>query len=328
MSLTRRLVFGSNPRRTAIRVLVLALVSFVTFGWILIPIRAEGVSMQPTYQSGTLHLVNRLAFLFRPPARGDVVAIRLAGPHVLYVKRVVGLPGERLKISAGQLYVNGVSLDEPYVRIRRSWEMEEVTLTPREYLVIGDNRGQSDLGRVDVGKIASMVVFLMGGGRAVRIVGVIAAIGVAAVAWRLWWPRATTASSAAILQALCDEVNASTTDGIGSVARAAAIGSYFTVDVVVDLGQGTALINGRDTLMGMAARLQPRTAAFRLKLDDVDVQVHPGNAVADVSLTASFIRRSVSTGEESIDAREFGLVISKADGAWRISHLTAVDTLK
>ncbi len=163
MSLTRRLVFGSNPRRTAVRVLVLAAVSFVTFRWVLMPIRAEGISMLPTYHSGSLNLVNRLAFVYAKPQRGDIIAIRLAGPHVLYVKRVVALPGERFSMVQGQAYIDGAPLIEPYVRERRPWDVHEVTLTSREYYVIGDNRGMRasdhDFGRVDVTRIVGRVIF-------------------------------------------------------------------------------------------------------------------------------------------------------------------------
>ena len=53
-------------------------------------------------------------------------------------------------------------------------------------------------------------------------------------------------------------MNASTKDGLGTALRAAQIGSYFTEDAVVELGEGAAPIKGRDTLMGMVARLQPR----------------------------------------------------------------------
>jgi len=159
VSLLRRVVFGTNPRRTAVRVLVLAGVSFVTFGWILIPIRAEGPSMLPTYQSGTLHLVNRLAFTMTSPERGDIVAIRLAGPHVFYVKRIVGLPGERISIVGGQVHINGSRLLEPYVRVRRAWDQDSVTLASSEYFVIGDNRQASDFGRVDRSKIEGKVVY-------------------------------------------------------------------------------------------------------------------------------------------------------------------------
>ena len=59
MSLTRRLIFGSNPRRTVVRVLVLAAVSFITFRWVLIPIRAEGISMLPGSLSEAVDVMER-----------------------------------------------------------------------------------------------------------------------------------------------------------------------------------------------------------------------------------------------------------------------------
>ena len=162
-SLTRRIVFGRDPRRTLVRVLVLAFLSFIIFKWILIPIRAEGISMEPTYRSGSLNLVNRLAYRYRTPQRGDIVAIKLAGPHVLYVKRIIGLPGEHLAIERGQVYINGAPLAEAYVKNRRGWDIPEVALTPREYFVIGDNRGMRaadhDFGRVDVSRILGKVIF-------------------------------------------------------------------------------------------------------------------------------------------------------------------------
>lgn len=163
MSLAHRIVFGANPRRTVVRILVLATVSFVTFHWVLIPVRTQGISMRPTYESGTLNAFNRLAFVRRGPARGDIVAIRLAGPHVVYVKRIIGLPGERLEIVQGQVHINGTPLVEPYVRNRQLWNVPEVTLTNAEYYVIGDNRGMRasdhDFGRVDARRILGRIVF-------------------------------------------------------------------------------------------------------------------------------------------------------------------------
>lgn len=162
-SFFRRLVFGADPRRTSVRVVVLATLSFIIFKWVLIPIRAEGISMEPTYRSGSLNLVNRLAYRYRKPERGDIVGIKLAGPHVLYVKRIIGLPGEHLSIERGQVYINGAPLNEPYVKNRRGWDVAEVTLTAREYFVIGDNRGMRasdhDFGRVDVSRILGRVIF-------------------------------------------------------------------------------------------------------------------------------------------------------------------------
>ena len=155
----------------------------------------------------------------------------------------------------------------------------------------------------------------------------LAVLAAAVVAWR---SRASPDERAitARLEALRTEVNASTHDGFGTAARAAEIGSYFTEDAIVELGRGSPPISGRDTLMGMVARLQPRTAAFRLDLDDVTVEGVPGGGAADVLLTASFVRRSISTGEESLDAHEYALVMTKADGVWRIARITAIDTLR
>jgi signal peptidase I len=159
----RQILFGRNPRRTTVRVLLLILASIVIFRWVLIPVRTDGISMEPTYESGRINLVNRLAYLSSSPARGDVVAIRLAGLHVLYIKRIVALPGERVSIAGGEVRIDGVPLSEPYVHYRRAWELLEVQLGPAEYFVVGDNRGMAaadhTFGRIDAFRIVGRVVF-------------------------------------------------------------------------------------------------------------------------------------------------------------------------
>jgi signal peptidase I len=91
------------------------------------------------------------------------VAIRLAGPHVLYVKRIVGLPGERVAIVDGIVQIDGEPLIEPYVARRQPWNYREVTVGPREYFVVGDNRGMRigdhDFGRVDARRIIGKLLF-------------------------------------------------------------------------------------------------------------------------------------------------------------------------
>jgi hypothetical protein len=162
--------------------------------------------------------------------------------------------------------------------------------------------------------------------RAVRITLAVLAAVLAAFAWRTLMPS-EEGQIRRRLNGFVDDFNEGTTDGLGLVARAAKIGSYFTEDVVVDLGPGTAQINGRETLMGMAARLQPRTAAFTVAIEDLTVTVNDdGTAIA--SLTGTFRRKSLASGEESIDAREFALVLRKTDGEWRVARVTAVDTLR
>ncbi len=163
VSLPRRLILGRDPRRTLLRVAVLALVSFLTFGWLLTPVRVHGISMEPAYRDRGFNFVNRVVYTVRSPARGEVVAIRLAGPRVLYVKRIIGLPDERVAIVEGIIQINGVPLVEPYVRARQAWNYAEVTVGPGEYFVIGDNRdmgaGDHEFGRVDVRRILGRLVF-------------------------------------------------------------------------------------------------------------------------------------------------------------------------
>jgi signal peptidase I len=81
----------------------------------------------------------------------------------VYVKRIVGLPGDRIAIRDGFVHINGAVLPEPYVRHRKPWNVEEVTLEAREYFLIGDNRGMNaadhEFGRADAARIVGPVLF-------------------------------------------------------------------------------------------------------------------------------------------------------------------------
>lgn len=158
----RRAIFGANPRRTMARIVALVAGAYIVFGHLLIPVRGEGPSMLPTLQDGQLLFVNTLAYVAGAPRRGDIVGISLAGRRVLYVKRIIGLPGERLRIDAGTVLIDGVPLDEPYVERRRPWEVGEVALGDDEYLVIGDNRGMAarnhDFGKARRERIIGRVI--------------------------------------------------------------------------------------------------------------------------------------------------------------------------
>jgi signal peptidase I len=160
----RTLVIGARPRRTIIRAAALIALAYVLFGHVLIPVRGEGPSMQPTLHDGQLTFVNRLAYWRSEPTRGDIVAISLAGRRVLYIKRIVGMPGDRVGIRAGIVYVNDVVLDEPYVQRRRGWNVPETALADGEYLMIGDNRSmpmwQHDFGKARRERIVGQVVRL------------------------------------------------------------------------------------------------------------------------------------------------------------------------
>lgn len=162
--------------------------------------------------------------------------------------------------------------------------------------------------------------------RTLAIVLTIAAL--AGAAWFLVAPADPGAPVRARLEALAGMVNKSTVDGLGPEARSAELGTFFTDDVDVELGSGAAPIHGRATLMGMAARLQPRTAAFQIKFQDVSVTMGDDGQTASVHLTAEFIRRALATGDESLDAREFMLGMRRVGTDWQIAKVTAISTLQ
>ena len=159
----RTLLLGSDPRTTLIRAAALIASAVIVFGYILLPMRLQGISMLPTYNDGAFNFANRLAYLGRPPARGDVVAIRMAGPSVMYVKRIVGLPRERVEILMGVVMINGQPLVEPTVVNGSPWNLPAVTLGDEEYFVIGDNRAMEmqihDFGRASRDRIIGKMLF-------------------------------------------------------------------------------------------------------------------------------------------------------------------------
>lgn len=134
------LAVGRNLRVTLLRAVVLVVLCAVTFTLILIPMRVTGISMEPTYLDNQKNFINRSAYYFSQPRRGDVVGIRTTGLRVMYLKRIVALPGETFRMQRGVVYINGEPLDEPYLGKRSRWNHPETALDVDEYLVIGDNR--------------------------------------------------------------------------------------------------------------------------------------------------------------------------------------------
>ncbi len=119
----RIVLIGRNPKVTLARIAVLIVSCFIIFKFILLVIRIEGISMLPTYQDGSIHCVNRVAYLWHKPQRGDVISIRLAGAHVMYMKRIIGLPGETIGFANGRVRINGQALDEPYIKFFCDWNL-------------------------------------------------------------------------------------------------------------------------------------------------------------------------------------------------------------
>ena len=131
---------GRNLQYTLIRLVILVVASVIAFHIVMLPIRVTGISMEPTYKDRAINFVNRFAYWHHEPQRGDVVGIRFAGIHDMYLKRIVGLPGETVGFENGHVVVNGNVLEEPYETNSCDWQVPPVQLAPDEYYVVGDNR--------------------------------------------------------------------------------------------------------------------------------------------------------------------------------------------
>lgn len=104
----------------------------------------EGSSMEPNFHDGQRLFISRFEYMLGAPARGDVVVIRNPDNpnHPDLIKRVVGLPGETVTIEFGEVYINGLRIDEPYVSALPRYS-GSFTLGSDEYFVLGDNRVNS-----------------------------------------------------------------------------------------------------------------------------------------------------------------------------------------
>ncbi len=125
------------------------LLSYLMVALGLVRISMVGDSMQPILKDGDAIVVNKMSFLFSKPKRNDVIVFKQNGDEHSYynVKRVIGLPGEKIQIKEGSVYINGEKLKEKIkVDLMTSGGIadEEIHLDAREYFVLGDNRNASE----------------------------------------------------------------------------------------------------------------------------------------------------------------------------------------
>lgn len=123
-----------------------------------------GVSMEPTLFNGQQILINRFGYKLTSPQRGDIIVFRPGGNQNAhyYVKRVVALPGEKVQIIDGQLYVDGVLEDnENYDKMEEAGIAEnEIILKNDEYFVLGDNRNISEDSRSgNIGPVNKVTIY-------------------------------------------------------------------------------------------------------------------------------------------------------------------------
>lgn len=119
--------------------------------------QVSGHSMAPHIASGEYVLINTFAYRIAPPKRGDIVAFRGDDARAVFIKRVVGLPGERVRIDRGVVSIDGRPLREPYVRFIDNRSFGDTVVPAHSVYVLGDNRADSEdsrfFGPVDDGRL-------------------------------------------------------------------------------------------------------------------------------------------------------------------------------
>jgi signal peptidase I len=105
-----------------------------------------GSSMQPNFQEGERVVANKVVYKLHEPERGDVIVFHPPGNHQQedYIKRIIALPGETIEVNEGVVYVDGLPLDEPYIKQPPSYTYTVETVPDNEYFVLGDNRNNSN----------------------------------------------------------------------------------------------------------------------------------------------------------------------------------------
>ena len=147
--------------------IVSAAASVLIITFLYQPVRVEGTSMLPRLEDRDRLFINKFVYHISAIERGDVVVFHYPrDPEKSYIKRVIGLPGDRITIDRGQVRLNGSLLRESYVPLmyKDSRSMAEIVVPPETYFMMGDHRSISsdsrEFGPVDRSLIYGKAVFI------------------------------------------------------------------------------------------------------------------------------------------------------------------------
>jgi signal peptidase I len=148
-------------------VLISVAVSVLIIMFLYQPVRVEGTSMLPRLEDRDRLFINKFVYHFEAIHRGDVVVFHYPrDPEKSYIKRVIAVPGDRLRIDHGRVYLNGKLLREPYVpdQYRDTRSMPDMVIPEDEFFMMGDHRSISsdsrEFGPVDRDLIYGKAVFV------------------------------------------------------------------------------------------------------------------------------------------------------------------------
>lgn len=156
----------SAPERNSLRLwlrdlLISVAASFMIITFVYQPVRVEGTSMQPELRDQDRLFINKFAYRFESISRGDVVVFHYPNdPSKSYIKRVIALPGDTIRIDEGRVYVDSKRIAEPYVplRFRDDRSMAKMVVPENAYFVMGDHRSISSDSR-DFGAVPRHFIY-------------------------------------------------------------------------------------------------------------------------------------------------------------------------
>ncbi len=129
----------------ALYLVTVVLIALFIRTFIFEPVQVVGSSMHPTLIHGEGMFTEKLSYAFSEPEHGDIIICRYSNMNVNCVKRIIGMPGDTVAITDGQIYLNGQLLDESeYWNDTIYGDMTEVTVPEKALFVVGDNRHASD----------------------------------------------------------------------------------------------------------------------------------------------------------------------------------------
>ncbi len=161
---TKNETSGGEKLRGSTGAFIWETVRFAIFALVIVlPIRmyvaspfiVSGSSMDPTFGNGNYLIVDQLSYRFEKPGRGEVIVFKYPNdPSKFFIKRIIGLPGEKVEITNGEVYIKTVSgesvkLNESYIEeSRKKYDNWSFSLGSDEYFVMGDNRAASSDSRI------------------------------------------------------------------------------------------------------------------------------------------------------------------------------------
>ncbi len=161
----------------SIFVLIVLVVTYLVFSYVTQRTQVKGSSMETTLYDGDNIMMDKLSYHLRDIERNEVICFTAPRAKETLIKRVIGLPGESVRISGGAIYINGEIIEDRIGGISFAGRAEsEILLGRNEYFVLGDNRGDSidsryeEIGNVNRRDILGRAFFLFYPFNRIRVV--------------------------------------------------------------------------------------------------------------------------------------------------------------